>query len=208
MTRLLTTACATLLATLTFHSTAQSAEPDPISYRADGAQPVITFSRLHGMVRGVSDLPLLYVYADGRVHVDLPVYMKNAGRYEYRLGRAELDALIRNLDTQGVTQFDAAAVRKKRDDALRSIRVSTGQRFATLDSTVTRIELNFAGFARSDAPAAPLRRTVEWADVAIDAQRLPQITEIVTLAAAEKSLLALIDHPRRKPVESQRGEQQ
>ncbi len=177
-----------------------------IAFAGSDDAPILTLTREHGMVRGLEDRPLVRVYANGLVHVHVPPYMKGAGHYRYRLETAELDRLLRGLDDDGVMRFDAQAVRAERSAAEAARHAASGERFVTLDSTKTRIELDFASFGRAGETPAALKNVIEWADVGIEALRYPQVHGLTGLAAAEASLLALMDDPRRRSVKAPEGE--
>lgn len=185
-------AAAALLLVSALPGWAQSAHNEPIAFVAHADRPILTLEREHGMIRGLEERPLLYVFGDGRVRVERPAYMVNPGTYEYRLKDGELDQLIGSLDRDGVMTMDSAALQTQRNAAARS---ASGERFMTTDTTVTRITLDFASYARPGAAPAPLGNTLAYADLQIDAMRFPQLTALEALARAEKRLLALTDRP-------------
>lgn len=177
-----------------------------VEFDAVADKPMLTLSREHGMVRGVAQTPLVRVYGDGRVHVHLPAYMIGAGHYQYTLSAKELEGLVGQLAAAGLMSFDTGAVRAARDAAATAQRTATGERFVTLDSTRTRIGLQFAHFAGAGKAGGALERTIEWADAAIDAERHPGVSALAGLAAAERTLLSLTTHPQRRAVKAPAGE--
>ena len=174
---------------------AQTSTDAPVAFVAHSDRPMITLEREHGMVRGLVERPLLYVYGDGLVRVERPAYMINPGVFEYRLKADELTELIASLDRDGVMTIDSTTLRAERDAAALAIRSSSGERHFTSDATVTRIKFDFASYARAGATPAPLGNALRYSDLQIDALRYPQLKDLAALANAEKRLLALIDHP-------------
>lgn len=175
---------------------AQSPDGAAVRFVAHADRPMITLERVHGMIRGLQERPLLHVYGDGRVRVERPAYMVDPGVYEFRLDAGEVDELIRSLDRDGVTTMDGAALRAQRDAAARSRRFASGERLMTTDPTMTRIRFDFASYARGAAAPAPLDNRVRYSDLQVDALRFGQLRSLQALASAEKRLLSLVDRAR------------
>lgn len=188
-------AAATGLAFLALSSLAQSRADGAFHFTAHADRPILTLAREHGMIRGLQERPFVLVFGDGRVRVERPPYMVQPGVFEYRLGAAELDELVASLDRDQVLTLDSVALSRERDAAERSRRSATGERLMTTDTTVTRIKIDFASFARAGDPPAALGNMLLYGDLQIDAMRFPQIEGLQALASAEKRLLALMDHP-------------
>lgn len=191
-----------VLAALCFSASAfaQSAA-DPV-VKASGTAPVVTLTRVHGMVESIADRPLVRLYADGFVAIHVPAYMKAAGYYEFELEDAEFGALMRDFDAAGLTRFDASAVRTRQAAAAQSRQAATGVRYITTDSTTTRIDLNFARFSGAGETVAAVSQRIEWDDLAIAAERYPQLAELAGLASVEQRLLELVGDSRRRPVKA------
>lgn len=173
---------------------------DTLSVVGEPSSPIITLTRSHGMVRGVVETPLVRVYDNGLVRIDLPSYMRGAGRYELRLGQDAFGALLGKLNASGLFDFDQRVVQTQRDAAVRARSTATGERFMTLDSTTTQIDLNFLSIAKGGQDGTALKQTIKWADLGIDAERFPELESLVGLAQAEKTLLELTRHADRQPV--------
>lgn len=167
-----------------------AADGPVLSYSAAADTAIATLTREHGMVRGVQDAPLVQVYGDGRVVVTRPSYMIAAGVHEFALDSAGLDALVATVAP--VADLDAERIATRRDAAQRA----TGERFFTLDETVTRIDIKLDSLVRNGAAPRSVDHSIQMANVQIDAQRLSGVTGLATLAQAEKALLALFDRPR------------
>ena len=191
-----------VFAALCLAAATQAQSNSELVVRANGTAPVITFTREHGMVKGVDDTPMLRLYADGLVAIQIPAYMKGAGFYELQLQRPEFDALLREFDAAGLMRFDPKAAQGRKAAAAASHRASSGERFITMDSTTTRIELEFSSYGSASGALSRIDRTIEWADLAIDAERYAQLDELVALAAVEKRLLGLANDARRRAVKT------
>lgn len=141
--------------------------------------------------------PRLRVYADGRVVVHYPVFMKKAGDYEAKLSRSELETLLTRLATYGVftsdTEAIAAALRQKqRAEAA----VKTPGRVVTVrsESPVSVIRIRLDGYAPSGGEkSGPIDRTITWVGLQADAAQHPDVSELAALAAAERELIAMLD---------------
>lgn len=181
---------------------AVNAQDRTLKYAGENNRPILSLTREHGMMRGLKDEPLVRVFAGGRVHVHIPAYMKNAGHYEYELDGKALDELLATLDGFGLFEFDMQSARSQVAAARTARQSVTGERFVTLDSTRTRIELAFASWSRGKDAGTALIRTIEWPDPAVDAGRYPEADAVVGLAAAEKTLLALLTHPSRRAIKA------
>lgn len=181
---------------------AAHAQDHALKFVGDNNRPILSLTREHGMMREVADEPLLRIFASGYVHVHIPRYMKEAGHYAYQLDKKTLDDLLNTLDDYGLFEFDEQAARTQLATARAVRQRATGERFVTMDATRTRIELAFASWSRGEGKGAPLVRTIDWADPAVDASRYPQADAVVGLAAAERTLLALLTHPSRRAIKA------
>jgi hypothetical protein len=150
---------------------------------------MVALIREHGMMRGVVDTPLVLVFGDGRVVVDRPAYMLGAGLHEFKLDADALNVLVRSM--AGLVDVDTKAVAQRRN----ALERAAGERFVTLDQTVTHIKLRFDALGRNGAAARGVDRTVSLANVQIDAERYGDIAELTTMARAEQVLLELFDRP-------------
>lgn len=162
---------------------------DSLQFSAPDNVPMISLTREHGMVRGVVDTPLVQVFGDGRVRVERPAYMIAAGVHEFALSSDELERLVAQLSDLVDLNTDVIALRRE------VMQRSTGERFATLDETTTRIALKFDALGRNGEAARSVDQTVSLSNVQIDAERFAQIEELATLARAERALLELAQQP-------------
>ena len=170
-------------------SAVASAQSPDVAFVAASETPMITLTREHGMVRGVVDKPLVRVFGDGRVLVERPSYMRQAGAYEFKLSSDALAALVG--DVAAIADLDVFRLDVRRNAADRA----NGVRFVTLDHTVTRIEMKFDGLGRRGDALRRVDRSLAVANVQIDAQRHADLRELADLARAERALLALAQMP-------------
>lgn len=167
------------------------AQASDFMFTAQGDQPIATLTRVHGMVRGVVDTPLVTVYGDGRVRVERAPYMRNPGITEFKLDAAGLDQFVGELAS--VFEVDTQRLQDERDSAARAMASSTGEQFVTLDSTTTEISIALASFARQGEAPAAVRKSIRFADVQEQAARYSGLASLQSLAKVEKVLLALMD---------------
>lgn len=194
--------CASLAA-LGLSVSALAADLPAVQFSADGDAAIVTLSRTHGMIRGLVEKPLVYVYADGRVVIDRPVYMIKPGRYEFSLPAEQLGQMIAAFDVSGVMKLETRELTAERDALARARQSATGEVFMTADSTLTRIDFNFGSFAREGNRPQPVAAQIRFADVQIQAERYADGRALNALAAAERTLLALIDHPDMRRIGGQ-----
>ena len=169
--------------------TTPTSRADTVQFSASPDTPMVALIREHGMMRGVVDTPLVLVFGDGRVVVDRPAYMLGAGLHEFKLDADALNVLVRSM--AGLVDVDTKAVAQRRN----ALERAAGERFVTLDQTVTHIKLRFDALGRNGAAARGVDRTVSLANVQIDAERYGDIAELTTMARAEQVLLELFDRP-------------
>lgn len=132
------------------------------------------------------------VYGDGRVVARYPSFLRNAGVREMRLAPGELDALLRELATQGLLEFDAAAVRAE----CRRIERTRGELVRHAGADVVEIELDVEDYRASAADAGGrLRRRVVWSAPGREAERFPEIGALQDLVRARDALGALLARP-------------
>lgn len=145
--------------------------------------------------------PSVKVYADGRVVVHFPAYMKRAGDYETVLTADELEALVSGLSNQ-LAGFDEEAARRKaaHGDAVQRT-WAAGNRTPELlqapDATNTKITVKLTAYEpRGLGPAIhPVDAAVTWRGLNEAARRHPDVQEIQGLAVVRRDLLALMERP-------------
>lgn len=176
------------------------ADSQRFTVKAKGNAPIIHFTRLHHRVADVDDHQELSVFADGRVRVHNPVYMKNAGTYQYELSAKDMQSLLETLDGYGLMTLDSNSLAAARASAATSRNSSHNDRFHVSDLTATHITLSFANFAKGSDKGIVVQKQIVWNDIPADARRFKDIAGLKQLAAAEQVLLQLTDHSRRNAI--------
>ncbi|MFK8028995.1 MAG: hypothetical protein AB8G18_02040 [Gammaproteobacteria bacterium] len=177
-----------------------AADAQAYVFKGNSDEPVIFFTRIHDRVADVDDHQELSVFADGRVIVHTPVYMKKAGTFEYRLSTKEMQSLVAQLDANGLMSTDWEAARLERDTRAAQRNASTSDRFHVSDLTATHINMNFEQFGKSGSKGKKLSANIVWNDIPVDAERFRNLAAVQQLAKVEKVLLQLTDHSRRNVV--------
>ena len=169
-------------------------------YSAQASTPIIEYNLKHEMLAEPDAEPLLRVYGNGRVHVHIPAYMKNAGDYEIQLKRNELDALVLALSQDGVIDFDHRSNHENLSRLKAQRRVTTGRLWHVSDVTETVIDVNLDRYQRDPAsiPVNGLRKHFSWKSLQLDARRYPESTAIQRAATSARMLHALTQHPDLK----------
>jgi hypothetical protein len=177
------------------------------SFERDPASLVVRFRETFGELSGAGPGPSLELFGDGRVAIQFPPYMKDAGRYRVQLTPGEMQALVASLVGHGLTDLDENALRERRR-ALVAERRAAAQRsgeselFDVSDRSVVEIELRVVPEASGSAASpsgggGPLTRRIVWPGLRSDAKRFPEWREIQGLAAAHRELRALMTSPAR-----------
>jgi hypothetical protein len=170
----------------------------PLAGASDPDAVVVRYQEVIGELAEADRGPSLEVYADGRVRVHFPAYMRRAGDWETTLDAPALDALIDSLVGHGVLTFDAAATRARKRQSLAARAVLARGRpgetllFEVADETTTIITLRIGD----------TERTVSWSGLRGDSKHHPELSELGELRAAQRSLEALMTRPGlvRRPV--------
>lgn len=166
-----------------------------------GDEPVLRWRHEFGSVGGVDRGPTVDVYRDGTVRVLYPPYMKRSGTYEMRLRSEELDKLVDSIRNTTVADFqpDGVLARCRRAEARRPTRAAgdAPDVVGVFDAATTRLEYRAAarqvGIRRTVPPT--VARSVSWYALASSAKQFPTIRELQDLAAVERQMKALSDHP-------------
>ncbi|GMQ89558.1 MAG: hypothetical protein BMS9Abin09_1058 [Gammaproteobacteria bacterium] len=169
-------------------------------YSTQASTTVIEYNLVHEMLAEPDAVPLLRIYGNGRVHVHVPAYMKNAGDYEIQLKRNELDAIVLALSQDGVIDFDHSSIRKNLSRLNAQRLAATGTLWQVSDVTETVIEVNLDRYQRSPAstPVNGLKKSFSWKSLQLDARRYPESIAIQRAAASARMLHAVIQRPDLK----------
>jgi hypothetical protein len=169
-----------------------------IQFSADATEPVIEYRIIQHMLleQEPNPEPLLRIYGNGRVHAHFPVYMKNAGDYEYQLSRSELNALLRSLSQDGVIDFDHAVVKAERKQ-LEDQQRAAGVLHHISDTTETIIDIRLDEYQRHPDTnrIRNLNKRFQWNNLQHDKKRFPQMSAINGAATSAQRLHELLDHP-------------
>lgn len=178
---------------------ANDSEPQ-FEYSTQASTPVIEYTLNHEMLAEADAEPLLRIYGNGRVHVHVPVYMKNAGDYELHLNRNELDAFVSTLSRDGVIDFDRASTREKLRRLKVKKRATNGTLWEVSDVTETVIQVNLNRYQRNAAstPVKDLKKRFTWKSLQMDSRRYPESNEVQRAAASAQMLHAVIRRPDLK----------
>jgi len=165
-------------------------------FSTTATQPIIEYTLVHRMLENQDPVPLLRIYGDGRVHTHIPVYMKNAGDYEYRLSQPELKALLRSLSQDGMMDFDDASAKtekKQMEDQERN----AGVLHAISDTTETLIEIRLNEYQRNPAAGRIMgfNKRFTWDNLEQDASQYPQSGAIKSAADGARRLHLMLEHP-------------
>jgi len=163
--------------------------------------PIIEYYRNISMLKEQDAQPMLQVYADGRVRVHTPVYMKNAGDYEYQLSQAELVALVRTLSKQGVMDFDRERVhrdKKTHDSEMKQ----KGELHYVSDSMETVVDIRLKNYQRTakSLSQADFKKRFSWKNLEQDARHYKNNRSIQSADLGIKELDKLLHHPSMKRV--------
>lgn len=167
-------------------------------YATSANEVIVEYNVGFGELINKDPQPLLRIYGDGRVHVHLPRFMKNAGDYQMRLTRNKLSLLVAQLIEKGVLTFSEQTVRAEKNAEIRSRR-DTGQAITLhLDSGSSTIRLNLTAYKTTDADVetTDLKAEIYWLDLQHDAEQFPKIDALTDLAEAEWILRSLFEHPK------------
>jgi hypothetical protein len=166
------------------------------AYSGDPATVVLSFSEILGGIEDPDPGPSLRVYGDGRVVVHYPDYMTRAGDYSVRLGRDELEGLLRSLIEKEVVEFDEAAVRRSVRKAEAARRAGPGEFFAVFDASTTEIGLRLDRYtppAGRGPERLGVQKRISWHGLRAHARHYPGVAAIQKLATARRELVALME---------------
>jgi len=165
------------------------------------SQPIVEYRQSLPLLGKMATQPVMKVFADGRVQVHKPMFMKQPGDYEYTLSPAELLALIQGLIKDGMVDFDETKVMRARQ-AAEDARRKRGELYAVSDAEITTIQLNLDSYQSSIfAPVqAVINKQLRWQNLETDARRFRGITALQGLEHAVQTLNGLRQHPAMRKV--------
>jgi len=140
---------------------------------------LLSYELTHDMLRTADNFSVT-VYADGVALVHYPEYMVKAGDYTVELTPSEVQQLRLLLEHPLVQGFNTGQARMQKQ----AIDAESQALFEISDDSYSNFELY--------APGA--RKSIRWANLAIDADRYPAIGVFRKLADIEAKLLQLDQH--------------
>ncbi|MEM9555715.1 MAG: hypothetical protein AAGC60_15785 [Acidobacteriota bacterium] len=163
---------------------------------------VVRYQRVLGEIEHADPGPEVILYADGRVLVRRPEYMRGPGAWQARLAPAALEEIVGDLVASGLVDADVDALRARRHD-LERLRAEAAARdgsaviYAVGDPDRSVVTLRLAAYTPfgdlGGASLGPVERTWEWSDLYGDATRFPEIRELAALHRLELRLIGWID---------------
>jgi len=138
--------------------------------------PVIQYQQNIHMLSTVDDRLTFQVFADGRVLVHYPVYMKRAGDYEMQLEEAALIDLLHSLSDNGVMGFDSEKNKTRRRNEKKALNAK-GQYFAISDVVETTVEVRLDEYQKnsSSKKISNFYKKFKWDNLEQDAKRFKNI---------------------------------
>lgn len=195
---------AAALAILIAFMSSPTAWADEVVFDPDDPTPVVRYQEIIPALQAAEPGPSVEVFADGRVLVRFPAYMRRAGIYELHLSAERRDALFQALVEDGVADFNEDAVAQARDDLRRERRDLrrnsrlSAERHLRTDPTSTVIETRLS---RRSAQVTKELRAARWVGLRGDAEMYPELRALSRLATAEQRLRALMDDPDLRALE-------
>lgn len=162
-----------------------------LAWSSSPARVVARLSILSGEIAPAEPREVV-VYGNGRVVARYPSFLENAGVRETRLSRSELHVLMRGLATQGLPEFEPAAVRARCEQLERQ----SGELVRHAGADLIEIELDLEDYRASTADVGGrMHKRVAWRALTQDAARFPEITALQDLVQARDTLGALLARP-------------
>jgi hypothetical protein len=171
---------------------AQTGSGPSFSLPSKGSEVVVRLIERIDGIESEEAGPTTTVFADGRVVVERPSYMKQAGRHETRLSPEDLRAWLATLLETGVTEFDSQRTRGDREAADRAHRLKQVGRSGTevFDrSSASRIDFelyvdDFRAAAKGPGAEETVRKKIDWRGLRRDASRYSELEDLQSLEAA------------------------
>ncbi len=163
-------------------------------------QPVLEYRQTIPMLSGFSTRPTVQVFADGTVRVHRPVYMKQAGDYQYRLTATELVSLLRALVDDGLAVLDGNTARAEKARLDQQAR-QRGELHVVSDTMESEVILRLRDFQpdRRSAVVPLLEKRLVWKNLENDARRYPGVAGIQALSRSMSRLETLKRDARMRP---------
>jgi len=161
------------------------------------SEPIIQYQQNTALLSDIADRPTFRVYGDGRVVVHNPLYMKKAGDYEMQLDDSELISLIRNLSSNGITDFDEKKVKASiRADENKSRAQGQFHEISDAQETVVDIRLDEYQKSTKDKIVKNFSKQFRWNNLEQDAKRYKNNTDITRAHNSVQKLHGLMNDGR------------
>ena len=147
--------------------------------------PMLTYELTHDMLPTPDNFSVT-LYEDGIALVHYPGYMQQAGDYSVELSPAEVQEMRLLLEHPLVQGFDPGQEKSRK----KGIDSQSDELFSVSDDSYSSFEINASGNGKH----------IRWANLAIDADRYPEIGVFRKLADIEAELLQLDQHPTARLV--------
>jgi len=157
--------------------------------RAQSSEPIITFNQTHPLLNSGNAVPLVEVYADGRIVINRPPGMRNAGQYTLELSPQDIVQLLQLIQSNDILNFDEELVEQSNEETDMLVEVSDPTTsYFTIKRVANTGQLAEAG---SDEP-------IEIQSIVVDeiptmAEFKPDMPGIKQLDALQDIMIALIN---------------
>lgn len=102
-------------------------------------EPIFVYHRVNDLVAHMDAEPRLQVFADGRVLITYPTFMKRAGRYETRVNLQELESFLQRSSARQIGKLRSEDLANEVAQATNA-KSAAGEYFEIQDDTVTYVE--------------------------------------------------------------------
>ena len=152
---------------------------------------VLSYTQIIPMLEDRDPIPLLRVYANGRVHVHYPKYMKRAGDYIGLLSSTEIRELLSSMERQEISSFNRVDIQKK----LKKLKKQKNALYQISDSTIFFLEFREANDKVNKINQFKIK------NLSHKFARYPSVTAFQTLFYFEKKLQLLIKQTYKNDIE-------
>lgn len=154
---------------------------------AQSLDPIITFDQSHELVEETQDIPMVQVFANGKVKVNRRASMRNPGQFVLNLSEGELAELIALAQASELVDFDQPAAKRLR--SLSDINTVVS------DSTTTTLQFNRlqnSGALAAEEVLVPTEtQTLQLDDVVSIAEAIPDDPGVQAVKALHTKMIEL-----------------
>ena len=180
-----------------------------LTYSSNPATILVSLSTVSPELASPDPIPLLRIYADGRLRVHYPAYLKRAGDYEMYLAPDQLDSLLKDI-APAVLNFNSRSVQVQKNEfdyqQVKSVNsLSAVEVFYVADADITVVNLNIKSYQAAGSQVnnklnQPLR--ISWSGLSADAKHYPNLASIQALDQAAIRLFKLSTHKQLQRMET------